>query len=58
MGCPNLREMLFKFYNNSYSSNLMKLVVYGQMDIDTLTKEVEQKFAEVKDSAFNGFKIK
>ena len=50
--------MLFKFYNNSYSSNLMKLVVYGQMDIDTLTKEVEQKFAEVKDSAFNGFKIK
>ncbi len=38
LSCPNLREMLFKFYNNSYSSNLMKLVVYGQMDIDSLTK--------------------
>ncbi len=38
---PNLREMLFNFYNSQYSSNLMKLVVYGQSDIDKLTKEVE-----------------
>jgi insulysin len=35
---PNLREMLFDFYNANYSANLMKLVVYGQLDIDTLTK--------------------
>jgi insulysin len=30
---PNLREMLFSFYNDHYSANLMKLVVYGQQDI-------------------------
>lgn len=33
LGNPNLREMLFNFYNSKYSSNLMKLVVYGQSDI-------------------------
>ena len=38
---PNLREMLFNFYKSKYSANLMKLVVYGQSDIDVLTKEVE-----------------
>jgi insulysin len=49
--------MLFNFYNANYSANLMKLVVYGQLDIDTLTKEVEEKFADVKDYKFNGFKL-
>jgi insulysin len=37
---PNLREMLFNFYKSNYSSNLMKLVVYGKEDVETLTKEV------------------
>lgn len=32
--------MLFKFYNSHYSSNLMKLVVYGQDDIEKLAKSV------------------
>lgn len=30
---PNLREMLLNFYNSNYSSNLMKLVVYGKSDV-------------------------
>lgn len=37
---PNLREMLFNFYQSKYSSNIMKLVVYGQDDIDVLAKSV------------------
>jgi insulysin len=40
LSSPNLREMLFAFYNSRYSSNLMKLVVYGQQDIDILSREV------------------
>lgn len=49
---PNLREMLFKFYNSNYSANLMKLVVYGQDDIERLAKSVEDQFNEVKDNNF------
>jgi len=30
---PNLRQMLFNFYNSNYSANLMKLVIYGQADV-------------------------
>jgi insulysin len=37
---PNLREMLFKFYNAHYSANIMKLVIYGQQDVETLTRAV------------------
>ena len=37
--------MLFNFYNSKYSANIMKLVIYGQSDIDVLTKSVEEKFA-------------
>jgi insulysin len=54
---PNLREMLFNFYNSNYSSNIMKLVVYGQDDIDRLSKFVEEQFNEVKDHQFGKFKI-
>lgn len=49
--------MLFNFYNSSYSSNLMKLVVYGQDDIDRLSKFVEDNFIEVKDKQYSKFKI-
>ena len=33
---PNLRKMLFDFYNSNYSSNLMKMVVYGKENVDQL----------------------
>ena len=50
--------MLFNFYNSKYSANLMKLVVYGQSDIDTLTKSVEEKFADVKNNSFGKYVMK
>lgn len=58
LGNPNLREMLFKFYNSNYSANLMKLVVYGQDDIERLSKSVEEQFIEVKDNKFEKFQIR
>jgi insulysin len=30
LSSPDLRKMLFDFYNSHYSSNLMKMVVYGR----------------------------
>lgn len=35
----------------------MKLVVYGQQDVDTLTKEVQEKFNDVKDNSFSKYVI-
>jgi len=55
---PDLRKMLFNFYDSNYSANLMKLVVYGQSDIDTLTREVEQKFDSVANKNYSQFKLK
>ena len=57
LASPNLREMLFNFYRGNYSSNLMKLVVYGQEDIDKLAESVQERFKEVKNSQFERFKI-
>lgn len=57
LGNPNLREMLFNFYNSKYSANLMKLVVYGQSDIETLAKSVEEKFSEVKNNKYEKFRM-
>lgn len=37
LGNPNLRKMLFDFYNNNYSANLMKMVVYGKEHVDFLS---------------------
>lgn len=54
---PNLREMLFNFYNSHYSANIMKLVVYGQEDVDVLAKSVLEKFKDVKNNQFGKFQI-
>lgn len=42
---PNLRQMLHTFYNNKYSSNLMKLVVFGNETPEEMSKLVEEKFS-------------
>lgn len=55
---PDLRGMLLKFYNSHYSSNLMKLVVYGQKDVETLSKEVESRFCKVVDKNYESFRLK
>lgn len=57
LGNPNLREMLFKFYQSNYSANIMKLVVYGQSDIETLTEEVKTRFSNVKNHQYTPFKL-
>jgi insulysin len=55
---PNLREMLFNFYNSHYSANLMKLVIYGQSDVDALAKEVETRFEQVINKKYSRFHLK
>ncbi|ODV93679.1 hypothetical protein PACTADRAFT_51446 [Pachysolen tannophilus NRRL Y-2460] len=43
----DVRDELINFYNKHYSSNLMRLVVLGREDLDTLTKWVVEKFSEI-----------
>ncbi|OWZ05767.1 Insulin-degrading enzyme [Phytophthora megakarya] len=43
----DVREALLKFYKEYYSASIMKLVVYGQEDVDTLSKWVLEYFAEI-----------
>ncbi len=49
--------MLFKFYEGHYSSNLMKLVIYCQEDVQTAAKWVQEKFSEVKLNNFERFEV-
>jgi len=44
---PTIREDLLKFYSTYYSSNLMKLVVYGKEDLPVLEKWAEELFSPV-----------
>ncbi|ABN65739.2 predicted protein, partial [Scheffersomyces stipitis CBS 6054] len=43
----NVRDVLLDFYSNSYSSNLMSLVVLGKEDLDTLSAWAIEKFSAV-----------
>lgn len=43
----DVREELIKFYKEHYSSNLMRLVVLGREDLDTLNNWVVEKFSDV-----------
>jgi insulysin len=45
----NIRDLMLKFYEDYYSANLMKLVVYGKESLDVLQGWVEEKFALVVD---------
>jgi len=45
---PSIREDLLKFYDTYYSSNIMKLVVYSNKEIQTLQSLVEKLFSNVK----------
>jgi insulysin len=44
---PELSTLLHRFYRSHYSSNLMKLVIYGNQDLDSLTKTAESLFSEI-----------
>lgn len=44
----NVRDEFLKFHDKFYSSNVMKLVVLGREDLDTLEKWVVELFEGVK----------
>ena len=37
LNVPNVRQQLLDFYHKNYSANLMKLVIYGKEDVDSLS---------------------
>jgi len=47
---PTIREDLLSFYDKYYSANLMKLVVYGKEDLETMEKWVNEFFMDVKNT--------
>ena len=49
----NPRDVVIEFYKKYYSSNIMKLVLYGKEDLDTLQKWAEDKFARVPDKGLS-----
>ncbi|KAI9136484.1 Metalloenzyme, LuxS/M16 peptidase-like protein [Paraphysoderma sedebokerense] len=45
----NVRDELMKFHDQYYSANIMKLVVLGRENLDTLTEWVVTKFSGISD---------
>ena len=45
----NPRDIVIEFYKKYYSSNIMKLAVYGKDSLDTMQKWVEEKFSAIPD---------
>jgi insulysin len=48
----DIRSILIEFYEKHYSSNLMKLVVYGKESLDELQRMVVPKFVKVVNRNF------
>ena len=44
---PSIRSDLMDFYKKYYSSNLMKLVIYGKEDLPTLEKWAQEFFSSI-----------
>jgi insulysin len=53
----NIRDLLLDFHAKYYSSNIMRVAVYGSDSLDTMQKWVEEKFSgiENKNLALNSF---
>ncbi|KAJ2875578.1 metalloprotease [Coemansia aciculifera] len=49
----DLHEELLKFYNKYYSSDIMKLVVYGNHSLDQLAEWAVSKFSDIKSKEDN-----
>ena len=49
--------MLFDFYNSNYSSNLMKMVVYGKENVDQLGQIVQNQFSAIPNKNYKSFKM-
>ncbi|ORX72599.1 hypothetical protein BCR32DRAFT_237726 [Anaeromyces robustus] len=48
LNIPDIRNHVIEFYNNYYSSNLMKLVILGNESIETLNKWAKKYFSNIK----------
>ncbi|GMF36189.1 unnamed protein product [Phytophthora lilii] len=46
----DVRQALLDFYSEFYSASVMKLVVYGKEDVDTLSRWVLEYFSEIPNS--------
>ncbi|MCL7040495.1 hypothetical protein MKW94_029754 [Papaver nudicaule] len=49
------RNELIKFYEEHYSSNIMRLVIYGKKNLDDLQSLVDHKFKEIRNTDKNCF---
>ncbi len=49
----NIRVKLIDFYNKYYSSNLMKLVILGNFDINKMKKYISDIFSKIKNNNIN-----
>lgn len=49
----NPRDIVIDFYNKYYSSNIMKLAVYGKDSLDVMQQWVEEKFSKIPDKALS-----
>ena len=47
--CP--RDLVIEFYKKYYSSNIMKLAIYGSESLDVMQKWVEEKFSAIPDKS-------
>lgn len=47
----NPRDIVIDFYKKYYSSNIMKLAVYGSDSLDVMQKMVEDKFSAIPDKS-------
>ena len=49
----NPRDIVIDFYKKYYSSNIMKLAVYGSESLDVMQKWVEEKFSAIPDKSLS-----
>lgn len=49
----NPRDIVIEFYKKYYSSNIMKLAIYGNDSLDVMQKWVEEKFSAIPDKSLS-----
>ena len=53
----NLPKILREFYDQNYSANLMKLVIYGREEMETLKQWATSMFSKVPNKNLTKFKL-
>ncbi|GAB9476654.1 Insulin-degrading enzyme [Globisporangium polare] len=48
--CIDVRQALLEYHEKYYSANIMKLVVYGKEDVETLSQWVEELFSDIRNT--------